>query len=368
MFTVCPRCALSLAVTAADLRIGQGYVRCGRCASVFNALATLCDDAPASASDLGRTWEPGAARDTDPGPAIAPAERPEPLEESLEFTLGTEEVGRIFVEAPPDDPDLGTGTFESIVLEGEGELDALEATTDGVEAAANDDVIIAAVDEPYAEAPAPHPSVPEELPSLPAAVSEPQPQPSAAPVAEEIEPPPERTALARWLAAAGVASLALLLLAQWVHHRRNDLAAVPTLHAPLAAIYRSLGSPLAPRWDLRAYEVRQMGAAAATQSPGRIVVRASIRNGAARAQPLPVLRLKLHDRYGSVVAGRDLTPAEYLGPRVPRSGRLEAGQRADAEIAIVDPGKDAVGFEIDACLPSAPDRVRCAADMLAQTP
>ena len=43
MYTVCPKCALTLAVTAADLRAGQGYVRCGRCANVFNALLALSD-------------------------------------------------------------------------------------------------------------------------------------------------------------------------------------------------------------------------------------------------------------------------------------------------------------------------------------
>ncbi len=43
MFTVCPKCALTLVVTAADLRIAQGYVRCGRCSSVFNALARLSE-------------------------------------------------------------------------------------------------------------------------------------------------------------------------------------------------------------------------------------------------------------------------------------------------------------------------------------
>ena len=44
MFTVCPKCTLTLAVTANDLRIGQGYVRCGRCANVFNALLTLSEE------------------------------------------------------------------------------------------------------------------------------------------------------------------------------------------------------------------------------------------------------------------------------------------------------------------------------------
>ena len=34
MFTVCPKCTLTLVVTTVDLRAGQGYVRCGRCANV----------------------------------------------------------------------------------------------------------------------------------------------------------------------------------------------------------------------------------------------------------------------------------------------------------------------------------------------
>jgi len=44
MFTVCPKCTLTLAVTAADLRAGQGYVRCGRCLNVFNALLALSEE------------------------------------------------------------------------------------------------------------------------------------------------------------------------------------------------------------------------------------------------------------------------------------------------------------------------------------
>ena len=44
MFTVCPKCALTLTVTAADLRIAQGFVRCGQCTNVFNALLALSDE------------------------------------------------------------------------------------------------------------------------------------------------------------------------------------------------------------------------------------------------------------------------------------------------------------------------------------
>jgi hypothetical protein len=88
------------------------------------------------------------------------------------------------------------------------------------------------------------------------------------------------------------------------------------------------------------------------------LLRASIVNRATYAQPLPLLRLALQDRFGETIGQRDIQPADYLpGTGAPRL--LEPGQRADAEIRIVDPGKDAVGFELDVCL-AGDDGVRCA--------
>src|SRR5215469_14107884 len=64
MFTVCPKCTLTLSVTAGDLRTGQGYVRCGRCSNVFNALLTLTEQPP----------EAGPAQ--TPSPSLSPAPAP----------------------------------------------------------------------------------------------------------------------------------------------------------------------------------------------------------------------------------------------------------------------------------------------------
>ena len=54
MFTVCPKCTLTLVVTTVDLRAGQGYVRCGRCANVFNALIALREGDPAAPPPTAR--------------------------------------------------------------------------------------------------------------------------------------------------------------------------------------------------------------------------------------------------------------------------------------------------------------------------
>ena len=96
MFTVCPKCTLTLVVTTVDLRAGQGYVRCGRCANVFNALIALREGDPnGSISDTAnrRLQETapkppanpavgsGVAMDPEP-PAPPPEPEPEPEPEA----------------------------------------------------------------------------------------------------------------------------------------------------------------------------------------------------------------------------------------------------------------------------------------------
>src|SRR5438132_4769596 len=71
MFTICPKCALTLAVTAADLRVAQGYVRCGRCSNVFNALSRLSEDRQAGT-------QPGTSTPTNAGATVQPQPAPQP--------------------------------------------------------------------------------------------------------------------------------------------------------------------------------------------------------------------------------------------------------------------------------------------------
>ena len=89
-------------------------------------------------------------------------------------------------------------------------------------------------------------------------------------------------------------------------------------------------------------------------------VRLSLQNESTRVQPLPLLRLTLQDRYGNAVATRDLEPQDYLPKRVADQRLLEPDQRIDAELHVVDPGKAAIGFEIDACLRAESGSIGCA--------
>lgn len=385
MFTVCPKCALTLAVTAADLRVGQGYVRCGRCASVFNALAGLHDEAAkkAAAPAAGSVAAPAAPQAAPDAPAAAPAPAPvstaelvadfladdapavSPLDEApsdtMEFALGSADLAQIFISAAPDEGDAKSGTFETIVLEG------------GAGGAQFDD------DPPYAEPPcddlrAANAELERIAIAAGIATADPgsgttqMPALEALPVAandplEDDEDEPAQPDRTRLLYKVGSVLLGALLLAQLVHSNRNDLAANPALTGVMTSLFGLFGQTLTPRWEPGALDVRQLGAVEESNAGGHLLVRASIRNEATRAQPLPVLRLTLQDRYGKRVASRDLLPAEYLGRSTGhRDAYLAAGERVDAEVAIVDPGRNAVGFELDACLPTGQGSVACASD------
>jgi predicted Zn finger-like uncharacterized protein len=468
MFTVCPKCALTLVVTAADLRVAQGYVRCGRCSSVFNALARLTDERQAAgasgASDPANAAEPDlAAAEADGAqPPDEPAgettessgaiEAEVIPEAALEFDPARIDVTALFVEPEPDPQwTAATGSFKAMIAanqEGavgeqpqaqaapapaspppplpedravEVEVDAAflarmlsgaarepppaAVPTAALPAAAVPAAVVsAAAGSPRAtEVPParnaasladPRPQQPRTPHPRPAeaAADRPSPAPGApaaraprgAPAAADAVLAPEPSAVhataapaddstheeAATLAAralphawaAGTVLALLLLLGQIVNHYRDGLAADPRFNHALTSLYGAFGVRLAPAWDLRAYDVRQLGASVDSTSNGLITVRASVKNGARQPQPLPLLRVTLEDRFGNRIASRDVAPRFYLPPAVSASSLLASGQRVDAQMGFVDPGATAVGFEIDACLPASGGAVTCAND------
>jgi predicted Zn finger-like uncharacterized protein len=68
MLTRCPECSTSFRVTAEQLRLAQGAVRCGNCEAVFDALTTLSEDQPDNAVGQG---ERSALDSTEDSPADA---------------------------------------------------------------------------------------------------------------------------------------------------------------------------------------------------------------------------------------------------------------------------------------------------------
>jgi predicted Zn finger-like uncharacterized protein len=164
-----------------------------------------------------------------------------------------------------------------------------------------------------------------------------------------------------WLGAAVVS--ALLLVIQVAYQNREWLAHGP-FGAGMRALYGAMGASMPAPANLSAYQLRQWGVTGDPDANGTLKVRASILNTAAQLQPYPLLRVTLADRFGKGIGARDFEPSEYVGK--PTARLLAPGERVDATLQILDPGKNAEGFEIDVCLRGADHRVTCANDVAPQ--
>jgi predicted Zn finger-like uncharacterized protein len=409
VYTQCPDCATVFRVTAEALRAAQGDVRCGVCSTSFNALENLSeqafkpapqDETPSPDDSMTVEELPGGENIELSAPvelvavpdlpeAAAPADSPASADDearAMEFHGDAAELDRLFVvenpalEAfqPPIDLD-STDEHPILVLE---ESDAPEA---------GESIVLETPPEVSEPEPAkPAPAVPAAAVAATAAAAAPATGNFTAPrilipdemrrrLAEEararadaarefeLDASEEPGLLdRRWPWVAGIAILSVMLALQVVHAARNDIVRNETFGPVLAGAYDFLGlSVLAPT-DLGAYELRQWGAASDPREANRLLLRASIVNRAGYAQPLPLLRLTLQDRFGGTLGQRDIGPADYL-PGSGASALLAPGQRADALIRIVDPGSEAVGYELDICLP-APGGVRCASQIKTARP
>lgn len=319
MFTQCSNCDTVFKLSADLLRAAGGQVRCGNCGEVFNALARLSEDANVFVvrSESPHALEKRADSILETTAEQEPVPEPESAEESGPPGV---EIAHLQILDPVSDPSL------EFTLP-PGELDSI-----------------------FKPAP-PHPEAepdPVRFEILSGMESE---------QLQDLRPPRPR-GVKYWLTAALV--LTLLLAAQVVHHSREYWAT----HGPFAAAVRSLyaraGAPVASSANLSAYQLRQWGVSGDPSADGTLRVRASILNAAAQLEPFPLLRVTLANRFGTGIGARDFEPSEYLGK--PTARYLNPGEQIDATMDILDPGKNAEGFEIDVCLRGADRKISCAND------
>jgi predicted Zn finger-like uncharacterized protein len=403
VFTQCSKCETVFRLSAEALRAAGGQVRCGRCGEVFNALSRLAEDATGftkgesplfletRAEEILESSPFDAEHPVEvdefelaPGVEFAELQFIEPVDDelaaetSLEFTLPPGELDRIFIETrmsplrdlatdgqrgersdrgepgPPGPPPPPPPHPESVATRPESPArKEAPATVPATVPAA-----VPATAEPQAAAPGPRPLT--RVPGLEVSEEVQREVLSSLRVeaARQFDAQQDgarrraRWSLAAWLTAALV--LVILLGVQFVRGNRDWVAA----HVPLLGGAGSAGA------NPSVYQLRQWGITGDPGAKGTLRVRASIMNTAAQLQPYPLLRVTLINRFGTHVAAREFEPAEYLGHGTARM--LAPGERIEATLDILDPGKDAEGFEIDVCLRNAEQRIVCAGDAATQ--
>ena len=296
--TRCPSCGTKFKVVADQLRISEGWVRCGQCEEVFDARLTLESPDKPSAPVV-----PAALAAPVPAPA-----------EAAGYELPT---------AVDDDEDLPLEIEADRAMAPEPELEAEP------EPEPEPEPELEADPEPEPEQ-APHAAFAPFAGSEPAATEDPfalphhdaRPYPAAAPL-PEAEPGFVRTARRKALwqrpgvrlaLAAGSAALLLVLALQVTLQERNALAASkPSLRPALQGLCALAGCTLSARQDIAQVVISSSAFTRTAQADGYLLT-LTIENQAATELAMPSVELTLTDLQDQAVLRRVLLPADLQAP------------------------------------------------------
>ena len=337
MLTTCTACGTQFRVGTTQLRAVHGLVRCSRCHSVFDAFETLREEfeaPPAAAPSPADEPHTGDEQPTAPAapevpPIPASAAAPAVDADDPDIQLRQEK------QAPPVD-DLFADLW------GESHEPAADtASPKNVPAAEMDkDALL----------------IEDHIPKPPAlARDQALYKHVSLPPREQHAPASARKPTTGYLWAAGTVFMALLLGIQIVNAYRVALSHSPVIGTSLSALYSALGHPLTPSPSPSQWQVSNINVTSDPDTTGALSISGTLVNSAGLAQPWPILRVELTDRYGDALRVRDFTAGMYL-PANRATTRLSPGQAARFRIDVVDPGPEAVGFQVQPCTDVAGSR------------
>ncbi|WP_312756319.1 DUF3426 domain-containing protein [Pulveribacter sp.] len=366
--TRCPHCATAFRVVADQLRIGDGWVRCGQCKEVFDATEQLGPEEPApllADMPMDRLATPHAA----PTRAAPPAEpsvwssaraAPAPVQPSIQAPASAP----VTVLAPQPAPAAAApAPWQQLPPPPVPAFLLATPVPPAVqeESAANAPAPADEVQAPVASEPALSEELPQEIEEAPEALPEPAAQvlpldegpvadadeaepPLAAPAEETVPSPPLRTYPAededeeiplgpepefvriarrsafwrqpavRGLLALLVLALAALLAGQAALHYRDALSArYPQARVALQQLCARLGCMLQPPRDISAVVIDSSSFLKARGDASRYELQVALKNTAAHPVAMPLLELTLTDAQDQLLVRRVLRPEGELG-------------------------------------------------------
>lgn len=155
------------------------------------------------------------------------------------------------------------------------------------------------------------------------------------------------------------ALLFLVLVAQVIHHSRDAFATSPAFQKTVAPIYRMVGSPVTPSWDIKGW--RFEATKGSTDDEQQVLtIYSRIGNKSTEALPYPLLHISLTDRYEEIVGSRVLDPADYLVDNADPRQAIAPGSSFNAVFTIDSPAAAATGFKLNVCYRQSDAQLRCA--------
>ena len=160
---------------------------------------------------------------------------------------------------------------------------------------------------------------------------------------------------------AGIVALVLLLAVQLMHQSREALATIPAFSNTIGTIYRAIGQPVQPAWDITGWRFEAAkDVTDAASNPGELVVYSRLGNNSDGPLPYPLIGISLTDRFEETIGSRVLDPAEYLPTDLDPRKLVEPGNTFNAVITVKSASEDATGFKLNVCYRLSNGQLRCA--------
>ena len=160
---------------------------------------------------------------------------------------------------------------------------------------------------------------------------------------------------------AGIVVLIALLAVQFMHASRSDFATYGAFNQTVGPVYRALGRPVTPEWDVKGWRFETTNGSVDEEQQVLTIVSA-IGNASNKPLPYPLVHVSLTDRWEEIIGSKVLEPSEYLAGDLDPRKPVAPNDRFQAVIAIESPSAEATGFKLNVCYRTTPGRVRCATE------
>lgn len=363
LVTRCPKCVSEFEVTADQLKLHDGLVRCGQCSHVFDGFANLKDSLPTLTRKVG--VQPADA------PSAATSEITLPEAPTTDFsgsdgeqtkspfqqTVVTEDLastgmGRFVpsVDAPTTQGGRATdGRYEPALSLASGASASIDRGRAAFSASKPEDMQTAAHEADF-----PIPSVIKIIGESRLRGDDPSAYGRTVPEFLEDDESESPTSSVLWV--LGSIILALVLLGQALIVFRDDIAsAVPQSRPWLSQACQLLGCKVGYVRDIERVFIlgsalQQAPNAQANNETREYVLRLTLQNRATHPQPWPALMVALNDASGTVVIRKVLSPEQYL-PVDSKGKPFAARQEISVEIPVSVKGMTISGYELEKFFP-----------------
>ena len=165
---------------------------------------------------------------------------------------------------------------------------------------------------------------------------------------------------------AGMIALVLLLAVQVLHQSREALATIPAFNNFAGPLYRAIGMPLSPDWDVTGwrFEATRISAGEADASDGSedVMIFSRMGNNSDKPLPYPIIGISLTQRDEEPIGGFTLDPADYLPDDLDPRKLVEPDNTFNAVMTIRSPSAEAASVRLRACYRKADGSLRCKDD------